>query len=117
MHETNAAGELVFKCDFCTMAWDENRQMVEGHRGSLICSQCLSIAFTEVVHLDSGYLPTPKEVCILCLETGRDGFHWQSPLDSSVLACRRCIKQSAGVLHKDPETDWKKPADPKTGGN
>jgi len=117
MHDENADGELVFRCDFCTMPWDENRQMVEGHRGSLICSQCLSIAFTELVHLDSGYSPTRTESCILCLESDRDGLHWQSPVEPTVIACRRCVKQSAGVLHKDPDIAWKKPADPKTSGH
>jgi len=112
MHETNSEDELVFKCDFCKMAWDENRQMVEGHRGSLICSQCLSIAYTELVHLDSGYTPARDEACILCLENGREGLHWQSPIDESVIVCRRCVKQSAGVLHKDPDIPWKKPSDP-----
>ncbi len=113
MHDTDQDGQLVFKCDFCKMGWDENRQMVEGHRGSLICSQCLSIAFTELVYLDSGYTPAKAEVCILCLEAERDGLHWQSPIDETVLACRRCVKQSAGVLHKDPDIPWKKPSDPK----
>jgi len=113
MQDTNEQGELVFKCDFCTMVWDEHRQMVEGHRGSLICSQCLSIAFTELVHLDSGYTPARTETCVLCLESERDGLHWRSPVDESVIACRRCVKQSSGVLHKDADTPWKKPADPK----
>lgn len=113
MNETNDQGELVFKCNFCMMVWDEHRQMVEGHRGSLICSQCLSIAFTELVHLDYGYTPAKTETCVLCLEADRDGLHWQSPIDESVIACRRCVKQSAGVLHKDPDTPWKKPPDPK----
>lgn len=113
MNETNDQGELVFKCNYCTMPWDEGRQMVEGHRGSLICSQCLAIAFTELVYLDSGYTPSEQETCKLCLETQRDGLHWQSPLDEAVIACRRCVKQSAGVLHKDPDIAWKKPTDPK----
>jgi len=115
MHETDRDGQLVFRCDFCTMVWDEDRQMIEGHRGSLICSQCLSIAYTELVHLDSGYAPPREEACILCLENGRDELHWQSPVNESAIACRRCVKQSAGVLHKDPDTPWKKPPDPSAG--
>jgi len=112
MHVTDAEGNIEFKCDFCTMPWSDNRQMVEGHRGSIVCSQCLSIAFTEIVHLDSGYSPNKGETCKLCLESDRDGLHWQSPVEVDVIACRRCIKQSAGVLHKDPDIPWKKPADP-----
>ncbi len=112
MQDRDGEGNLVFRCDFCGSAWDERRPMVEGHRGSLICASCLSIAYTELVHLDSGYAPDRKQVCVLCLENGRDELHWASPLDETVLACRRCVKQSAGVLHKDPDSPWKKPADP-----
>jgi len=112
MNETNEQGEVVFRCDYCKMAWAADRQMIEGHRGSLICDRCLSIAYTEIVHLDSGYHPAKTEACRLCLEVERDGLHWQSPIDDAALACRRCIKQSAGVLHKDPDFPWKKPIDP-----
>lgn len=115
MHETDAQGDLVFKCDFCGSGWDEDRPMVEGHRGSLICGSCLSIAYTELVHLDSGYAPGEREACVLCLETGRPELHWASPVNDKTIACRRCIKQSAGVLHKDPDSPWKKPADPSAG--
>ncbi len=116
MNQTLPDGQIIFRCDFCTMTWDEDRPMVEGHRGALICSQCLSIAFMELVYLDSGYTPGPRETCRLCLETQREGLHWQSPVDGSVIACKRCVKQSAGVLHKDPDNAWKKPANPRNGG-
>lgn len=112
MNETNADGNLVFKCDFCHSPWDDQRPMVEGHRGALICGNCLSIAYTEIVHLDTGVTPAREQACVLCLENGRDGLHWVSPMDEKVIACRRCIKQSAGVLHKDDDINWRKPPDP-----
>lgn len=112
MQDTNDQGEIAFRCDYCRTQWDEKRPMVEGHRGSLICGSCLSIAYTELVHLTSGCVPDRKDACLLCLENGRDELHWASPIDETVIACRRCIKQSAGVLHKDPDSPWKKPADP-----
>ena len=115
MNRPNEQGQLEFVCDFCRMPWQEDRPMVEGHRGSLICAHCLSIAYTELVHLDSGIVPPREKACVLCLENGRDGLHWASPLDEDVIACRRCIKQSAGVLHKDPDIPWKKPDDPSAG--
>ena len=49
---------------------------------------------------------------MLCLEEGRADPHWESPTQDGVLACRRCVKQSAGVLHKDKDIDWTKPPDP-----
>ncbi len=86
--------------------------MVEGHRGSLICGQCLLIGYTEVVHLKSGNPVETDEVCILCLESDRPGLHWRSPMRDEAIACMRCIKQSAGVLHKDPDFAWTKPNAP-----
>tara|TARA_R110002073_G_scaffold118918_1_gene258250 strand:+ start:86284 stop:86631 length:348 start_codon:yes stop_codon:yes gene_type:complete len=112
MHDTDDNNELLFKCDFCKMPWADTRPMVEGHRGSLICGQCLSIAYTELIHLDSGYAPAKGEACVLCLETDRKDLHWQSPIDDASIACKRCIKQSAGVLKKDPDNGWTRPADP-----
>ena len=113
MNEVGEDGNLVFLCDFCKSPWAEDRPMVEGHRGSLICGNCLSIAFMELVHLDTGITPPREQACSLCLENGRDGLHWVSPVDDDVIACRRCIKQSAGVLHKDKDIAWTKPADPR----
>lgn len=115
MNKQDEHGNLIFCCDFCANAWDEQRPMVEGHRGSLICGNCLSIAYMELVHLDTGITPPREQACVLCLENGREELHWVSPLNESVIACKRCIKQSAGVLHKDTDIPWKKPPDPSTG--
>lgn len=85
--------------------------MVEGHRGSLICAGCLRAAFTEVAIMGGGELgdgaPTAP-VCTLCLERRREA-HWVSPLEPGARVCRRCIKQSATTMEKDPETGWRRP--------
>ena len=112
MQDTGPDGVITFRCDFCRSAWHENLAMVEGHRGSIICGRCLSVAYAELVHLKSGRPCQPGETCVLCLETDRPDPHWESPTHEGVLACRRCVKQSAGVLHKDRDTDWSKPPDP-----
>jgi hypothetical protein len=112
MHDTKADGTDIFVCDFCAQPWREDRPMVEGHRGSLICANCLSIAYTELVHLGASSAVGADETCVLCLETGRADPHWRSPAREESVACRRCIKQSAGVLHKDKDTPWTKPLDP-----
>lgn len=112
MQNPDAQGNECFLCDFCHQPWSGDRPMVEGHRGSLICANCLSIAYTEIIHLNLGS-PVDKETkCLLCLEHGRDDPHWRSPAFEEAVACRRCLKQSAGVLHKDPDSAWKKPRDP-----
>lgn len=104
-----------FLCDFCGRSWSDDRPMVEGHQGSLICSACLSVAYAEVVLHHAGDAPRPlgegasRERCVLCLEEGRDELHWRSPVDEGKLACRRCIKMSASMLERDKDFGWKKP--------
>ncbi len=96
-----------FLCDFCANHWAEDRQMVEGHRGSLVCSQCLTSAYATVVRDGKGEKVPEVVTCTLCLEH-KDLPHWKGPLEN-MWACQRCIKQSAAILQKDPESGWKKP--------
>ena len=103
-------------CDFCRREWTEDLPMVEGHQGSCICGRCLTIAYTEVVNNSVNAAPADFK-CALCLEALRDRQAlkresepgWQSPAYPESGICRRCIKQSAGVLVKDPDSGWKKP--------
>lgn len=80
--------------------------MVEGHRGSLICGPCLSVAFVEAAGGGVRSAP-PGAACTLCLEP-REGPMWTSPTREA-FACLRCVKQSAGVLAKDPDAGWRRP--------
>lgn len=98
--------------------------MVEGHQGSCICGSCLTIAFVETADANApgtdasspgagaGAARTSGVVrgglCKLCLETRSEPL-WQSPLDGTALACRRCVRQSAAVLQKDPDSGWRRP--------
>ncbi len=103
-------------CDFCRSEWTDELPMVEGHQGSCICGKCLSVAYTEVV-LHGGSRAPDHYKCVLCLEANEDRAAlgradepgWQSPLHEEAVACRRCIKQSAGVLQKSNEYEWRKP--------
>lgn len=83
--------------------------MVEGHQGSLICGPCLTLAYKALVLKQGDVVEATEEACTLCLEPGREGGYWRSPAIESALACKRCVKQSAGVLHKDAEHEWVKP--------
>ncbi|MDP7029318.1 MAG: hypothetical protein QF733_03765 [Phycisphaerales bacterium] len=95
-------------CDFCgAAAWAAGKACVEGHRGSLICGDCLSNAYRSVV-LRQDELPSAE--CVLCLEV-REEPAWRGRR-AEAAACRRCIKQSAGVLHTSRHWDWVKPANP-----
>lgn len=96
-----------FLCDFCGRSWTDDRPMVEGHRGSCICGACVTVAWTELIEIGSGAELAPDETCVLCLEE-RPGDVWRSPV-REVAACKRCIKQTAGTLHKDRDIAWTKP--------
>lgn len=108
MHDPSAQGNDFFKCDFCLNPWAEDRPMVEGHRGSLICARCLTLAYTQVVASESGEKAPEPVTCALCLEH-RSQAHWQSPARPEAWACERCIRQSAQMLEKDEESGWKRP--------
>ena len=107
MHDVDASGPAFFKCDFCRQPWSDDRPMVEGHQGSLICANCLTIAYTRLVlHHDADTERVDR--CALCLEE-RDQPGYTSPLDPAIVACLRCVRQSATTLDKDPDSRWSKP--------
>src|SRR5690606_13098740 len=93
---------------FCRRPWSEERPMVEGHRGSLICAACLTVAYTDVVLAGSRARPPEGQACTMCLEKG-DQPHWISPAFPEAAICTRCIRQSSTVLEKDKEFGWKRP--------
>jgi hypothetical protein len=104
-------------CDFCHAEWSEERPLVEGHRGATICGSCLATAYAEVV---GGAVASDEYSCIMCRESqadrealGRgDEPGWPSPSHPEAALCRRCVKLCAGVLEKDPDIDWRRPATP-----
>jgi hypothetical protein len=104
-------------CDFCRREWTEDLPMVEGHQGSCICGKCLTVAYVEVVM--NRHAPEIGEfMCALCLESTPDRAAlnrgdepgWRSPAHADAAICKRCIKQTAGVLTKDEESGWTRPA-------
>lgn len=112
--EDNLAME-DFLCDYCGNEWTDDRPMVEGHHGSCVCGRCLTVAYTElgltVRGGDSGSsegVPAGAK-CNLCLEVREESI-WKSPVREAYL-CRRCAKQSAGVLQKDKDNAWSKPVE------
>jgi len=102
-----------FICDFTGRPWDGTFPMVEGHQGSLISGEALRVAFVDVVLLGNDSKP-PGATCVMCLEVRHDP-GWQSPVpvpprEEGAVICRRCIRQSATRLDKDPDWQWSKPA-------
>ncbi len=83
--------------------------MIEGHRGSLICGNCLGMSYREL-WLNLGGDPLAEhEVCSLCLSNNGDPV-WRSPADDKAIVCKRCSKQSVVMLERDEEVGWKRPA-------
>lgn len=112
MHNPNANPEHMtpgdFWCDFCRSPWDEHLAMVEGHQGSLICGKCLRVAYDEVGRTEDAGRAGAEGAggkCLMCLEE-RPAPLWRSPVEESKAICRRCTRQSAGMLEKDPDSGW-----------
>ena len=114
MHRDGADPENMgpedFICDFCSQTWAEDRPMVEGHRGSLICARCLSLAHAAVILHGSGRRPGDDDACTLCLMHKHDAAYWQSPVVEDAMVCEECVLRSGLMLSKDPDTDWSPPA-------
>lgn len=117
MHDPNASGTDFFVCDYCRKPWAEDRPMVEGHKGSLVCGSCLRVAYAEALLSKQGVMgqrgpvyPSAGEGpwCAMCLER-RSELYWASPIHEEALICSRCIRQSATTLSRDADSGWSKP--------
>jgi len=103
MHDLSAEGNDVFLCDFCAKPWREERPMIEGHQGSLLCAPCLSLACVGAGS------PDERFACVLCLREGLEIEGWESPLRPGTRACGDCIRQAARAFAKDPDVAWSPP--------
>lgn len=97
-----------FICDFCEHTWSEDRPMVEGHRGSLICGKCLTLAHATTIVQDAGEMPGDDDTCTMCLMHKHDAPHWRSPAEGAMI-CKECVLRGGLMLVKDPETEWVPP--------
>lgn len=119
--ERNVQYEDVL-CNFCRRPWDPDdpsRPLIEGHHGSHLCGECLSLAYVAIVFegRDDRAMPAPQgaaappesaRTCTMCLEE-REDEAWRSPEFPDACVCRRCVKQSATALEKDQDYTWKRP--------
>jgi len=94
-------------CDFCHAEWTLDKPVIEGHHGSIICGNCLTVAYTQVVLHSVNTGPAGYQ-CTMCLEN-RPDIAWQSPAYSEAVICQRCLKLAAGTLSKDKDFNWSKP--------
>ena len=94
---------LIVSCDFCGTDWDGRFPAIEGHRGSIICLECLKIALKELAAGNAEY------ACVLCLRERIAAAkpRWAHGNHPQTYACADCVDQAAGAFDKDPDVPWK----------
>lgn len=96
-------------CDFCLTEWTTEVIFIEGHQGSVICTNCLGIAVLEVAGTATIKI-TPDMKCTLCLgDRSADVPGWGSPVNDRAWVCKSCVELAVGTITKDPATDWTPP--------
>ena len=80
--------------------------MIEGHRGSVLCLECLKIALVLATEAGDDF------ACTLCLSDLPAGTKaWCHPdrpeaANPDAVLCESCMKQASGGFSKDPDVDW-----------
>jgi hypothetical protein len=94
---------LIVSCDFCGTDWDGQFPAIEGHRGAIICLECLKLALGQLAVGEGTYR------CILCLREPIPAgvARWHHPNHPQTFACKSCVHQSAEAFDKDADVDWK----------
>lgn len=105
---------IVISCDFCGTDWDEVKPMLEGHRGSVMCLDCLRRALAESTTEGGPF------TCTLGLtehEAGERRWWHQDPepgpgLNREAVVSWRHVRLAAKTFHKDKDIDFRwDPAD------
>lgn len=105
--QKHANNGVTLHCDFCGSLWDMEKSMIEGHRGSVLCLDCLDQAIREAKPAET------KFTCTLCLreyDPGQESV-WKPadpPADANPQAalCLDCVQQADRAFDRDPDTDW-----------
>ena len=95
-------------CDFCHRAvWAMGLPCIEGHHGSVICGDCLKVAWLDVVEMNGGDGQADRD-CTMCLAC-HDVPIWESPVHAGAIICRRCVKMAGVTLRRDGDYQWETP--------
>jgi len=107
MQRTTDEG-VVLACDFCGTDWDMIKPMIEGHKGSILCLDCLSRAIDEAAPAEGEF------GCTLCL-VDRDPpmKRWVHPepadgANPDAQLCWDCIQQADRTFGRDADTEWER---------
>ncbi len=95
-------GFVIISCDFCRTDWDGASPAVEGHRGSIICLECLKAGLGSLEPAEAPF------DCILCLRSRIPALvgRWHHHANPDVFACGGCLRQAAEAFSKDPDIDF-----------
>ena len=108
MQRTEPDG-VVIACDFCGTDWDEVMPMIEGHRGSVLCLECMKLALE---HAQAGSEGLSCTMCLRELPAYVPRWSQQPPPDRAnqdAVLCRDCLDQAINAFGKDPDVPWEKP--------
>ena len=96
------ADGLIISCDFCRTDWDGSAPVIEGHRGAIICLECLKLSLESLAPANETFK------CVLCLRDPLPATldRWNHAETPTTHACRECIHQAADVFDRDPDIDW-----------
>lgn len=107
MQRTTDQG-LILACDFCGTDWDMTKAMIEGHKGSICCLDCLARAIDEAAPAGQPF------ACTLCL-VQRDPpmQRWIHPepaegANAGAALCWDCCQQADRTFSRDADTEWQR---------
>lgn len=103
---------LIISCDFCGVDWDPLTgmpPMTEGHRGSVLCLDCLKRALPESAPADREF------ECTMCLQHHPPSTRrWEHPnapdrpgANPAASLCWACTRLAAKTFHKDKDIDFR----------
>lgn len=100
---------IVISCDFCGVDWDEVKPMLEGHKGSVMCLDCLRRALDE-----AGPAEEPFTCTLGLTEHDAGKLCWRHPapepspgLNADAVAAWQHIRLAAKTFQKDKDIDFR----------
>ncbi len=103
---------VVLACDFCGTDWDMEIPMIEGHKGSILCLNCLARAIDEAKDATEGFM------CTMCRQDYDAGQKCYAPIERPANAnpdaviCWDCLQQADRTFARDKDTEWERRIDP-----
>ena len=103
---------VILACDFCGTDWDMEKPMIEGHKGSILCIDCLARGIEEAKPAPAGFM------CTMCRQDYEAGTKAYIPLERApnanpkAVICWDCLQQADRTFARDKDTDWERRIEP-----